>query len=488
MISILNRNGAEFGNAERKVLFDLSIDRIVGYFRQDERKTDKFLGNLCRPLLKAEDIVYRQEVISDFITQNGLFSGLSEYFARFSEMKKDYEQSKKEKLRNSVNAAVSDDIPLNISLLQADAFALKRLLILVRTIHSYISGFEIISEALKSLKCSLGVISDSPEYKNMLSLCSEFEKLNSHSSLNFLLTTDEYGEITGSRLITEDSVRISETSVKKKKGLFSKEEKEYYPLSEYIRANTTAYRKTFSEAFRELSQLIEGYIVQILGNYSEIAGELNFYEMALRYCNILRSRKTKFVFPVFHENGETEISGLRDLLLLLERSDSTEVVSNDFSLSPTKSGTVIFGDNGSGKTVYLRSVAVCAVFAQSGLPVAADAVTLPCFSSFFTVFSESENRDQALDMGRFEKEVSEISVVISQVSENSFVFLNEVFQSTNYSEGAEALSGILHHLSCIGVRWICVTHMKDVLHHLGDSVEYLTASENFKIIKFKFEN
>ena len=33
-----------------------------------------------------------------------------------------------------------------------------------------------------------------------------------------------------------------------------------------------------------------------------------------------------------------------------------------------KKGSIIFGDNGSGKTVFLRSVSICQILAQAGVP------------------------------------------------------------------------------------------------------------------------
>ena len=135
--------------------------------------------------------------------------------------------------------------------------------------------------------------------------------------------------------------------------------------------------------------------------YADISSELQFYEVAAAYCRVLDTLGCGKVFPVFNENGRTEIKGLRDLFLLLKNKGGCDVVPNDFEMTPQTNGTVIFGDNNSGKTVYLRSVGVCSLFAQSGLPVTADYAALPCYRSFFSMFSDSGNSNSVKGMGRF---------------------------------------------------------------------------------------
>ena len=483
MASILNRTGARSGDIQNKVLYNLSVDKIVGFLNLDEKRTAKFLEVVSRPLLSADDIIFRQDAISDFYNCDGLISGLAGYFGKLSQLKKEYEFSKKEKMKYSVDPAVSDDVSLNTGLLQLDSFALKRLLIFVKTVYGFLCGFDLKSEALLNLKQSLGIISDSREYRTIMNICSEFENIGSHSAVNFLLNVNTCGEITASRLISQDSVKITENTVKKKKRFFSKETEEEYPSSEYVRANTTSYRKTFSKPFSELCELISGYIAQILRMYADISSELQFYEVAAAYCRVLDTLGCGKVFPVFNENGRTEIKGLRDLFLLLKNKGGCDVVPNDFEMTPQTNGTVIFGDNNSGKTVYLRSVGVCSLFAQSGLPVTADYAALPCYRSFFSMFSDSGNSNSVKGMGRFEKEVSELSEIIGDISENSLILFNEFFQSTDYNEGAEALAVILNHISGLRGKWICVTHMREIKNYLNDGTDYLMASENFRMIK-----
>ena len=52
--------------------------------------------------------------------------------------------------------------------------------------------------------------------------------------------------------------------------------------------------------------------------------------------------------------------------------------------------------------------------------------------------------------------------VVDTLQEGALVFLNETFQSTAYAEGAEGLCPILRHFGACGIRWILVSHLKDL--------------------------
>jgi len=62
-------------------------------------------------------------------------------------------------------------------------------------------------------------------------------------------------------------------------------------------------------------------------------------------------------------------------------------------------------------------------------------------------------------VGRFEEEVIELKEMIDTILPNSIALFNEIFQTTDYAEGAEGLYYILEYLNRKGIRWILVTHL-----------------------------
>jgi hypothetical protein len=72
------------------IVYDLSIDRSVCAICSDRRRTDFFLSVLRRPLISADDIVYRQRLLDDLIQNRELFDELKLIFMRYDKIKSDW--------------------------------------------------------------------------------------------------------------------------------------------------------------------------------------------------------------------------------------------------------------------------------------------------------------------------------------------------------------------------------------------------------------
>ena len=124
---------------------------------------------------------------------------------------------------------------------------------------------------------------------------------------------------------------------------------------------------------------------------------------------------------------------------------------------------IVRGGNGTGKTVFLRSVGTAQLIAQAGLPVCADSARVAIRRGVYTHFSSAEEDFTAGDTaGRFEGEVRAVSAIMDVLTDGSLLLLNETFQTTAYAEGADAMAGILSVLPELGTKYIFVTHLGDI--------------------------
>lgn len=144
----------------------------------------------------------------------------------------------------------------------------------------------------------------------------------------------------------------------------------------------------------------------------------------------------------------------------------------------------MFGNNGSGKTVYLRSIGTMQILAQAGLPIPCESAEITLFSQLATQFSEAEKEFcEGNDAGRFEQEVRELAAMVDTLKEGSLVFLNETFQSTAYAEGAEGLYHLLKHFSALNIRWILVSHLRQIEEMFEpNEATVLHTTEGYKIV------
>lgn len=120
-------------------------------------------------------------------------------------------------------------------------------------------------------------------------------------------------------------------------------------------------------------------------------------------------------------------------------------VPNDTTLSPDRRLAVITGPNMSGKSTYLRQVAVIVLMAQAGSFVPAAAATVQPVRRIFTRIGASD--DIAGGRSTFMIEMLEVAELLRRADDRSLVLLDEVGRGTSTADGlaiAQALTEYLH--------------------------------------------
>ena len=216
-----------------------------------------------------------------------------------------------------------------------------------------------------------------------------------------------------------------------------------------------------SKTAKEITEAFEYIITSVCGEFSGIYYDLAFYVFAVKYCEAMVRAGTPVCFAELSDS--TEITGLYDVYLLLTLPNPSAVVQNDFLLSYKTKGIIITGDNSAGKTVYLRAVSMAYILTAAGLPISAESAKISLPKDISLQMASAERAYQSGNItGRFEEEVIDIKKIVDSVQTDSIILLNEVFQTTDYSEGAEGLYYILEYLNKKGARWILVTHLKQL--------------------------
>ena len=159
------------------------------------------------------------------------------------------------------------------------------------------------------------------------------------------------------------------------------------------------------------------------------------------------------------------------------------IVPNDYIMLSEIKGIIIYGNNGSGKTVYLRAFGIMQLLAQAGLPVPCESCKIKLYSNIVTQFAEAECENADSDnCGRFETEVKEIAEIVNSIENSSLVLLNETFQSTAYKEGAEGLSNVLNYIIDFDCNFILVSHLHDLKQMMDlEKVNVLNSNNSFVI-------
>ncbi len=131
-------------------------------------------------------------------------------------------------------------------------------------------------------------------------------------------------------------------------------------------------------------------------------------------------------------------------------------VPNDADLSAGEVA-IITGPNMSGKSTYMRQVALTCVLAQIGSFVPAEAAELPILDRIFTRVGASD--DIAGGHSTFMREMSELTEILHDGTENSLVLLDEVGRGTSTADGlaiARATTEFIH--DELGAMTLFATH------------------------------
>ncbi|MGD9933855.1 MAG: DNA mismatch repair protein MutS [Dehalococcoidia bacterium] len=138
-------------------------------------------------------------------------------------------------------------------------------------------------------------------------------------------------------------------------------------------------------------------------------------------------------------------------------------VPNDCVLDAETQIVVLTGPNMSGKSTFLRQIALIALMAQAGSFVPADHAELPLFDRIFTRIGAQD--DLAAGQSTFMVEMVETAQILHQATPASLVVLDEVGRGTSTFDGmaiARAVVEFLHNRKEVAARTLFATHYHEL--------------------------
>jgi DNA mismatch repair protein MutS len=185
-----------------------------------------------------------------------------------------------------------------------------------------------------------------------------------------------------------------------------------------------------------------------------------------------------YVRPKLTEEDAIIISGGRHPVVEQVISDEP-FVPNDTNLSNRDAQMVILtGPNMSGKSTYLRQVALIVLLAQIGSFVPADSAIIGLVDRIFTRVGAQDE----LAMGRstFMVEMEETASILNHATPRSLVILDEIGRGTSTYDGisiAQAVAEYIHHHPGLGAKTIFATHY----HEMVELANFLPRVKNFNV-------
>ncbi|MFJ7747728.1 DNA mismatch repair protein MutS [Peribacillus sp. NPDC097295] len=208
------------------------------------------------------------------------------------------------------------------------------------------------------------------------------------------------------------------------------------------------------DLFLGLREEVKSYIPRL----QELAKGVS--ELDVLQCFATISEERHYVKPIFSENRKIVLKEGRHPVVE-KVLDSQEYVPNDCLMDSDRELLLITGPNMSGKSTYMRQIALTSILAQIGCFVSATTAELPIFDKVFTRIGAAD--DLISGQSTFMVEMLEAKNAIMNATENSLILFDEIGRGTSTYDGMALAQAIIEYIhEEIGSKTLFSTHYHEL--------------------------
>lgn len=190
------------------------------------------------------------------------------------------------------------------------------------------------------------------------------------------------------------------------------------------------------ELFLEIRNKVATYIPVL----QSIARMISTIDVLQSFATI--SEKYNYRKPTFHSHT-LHITGGRHPVIERVMMDQT-FVPNDITLNKKREILLITGPNMSGKSTYMRQLALISIMGQMGCFVPCEKAQLVIFDRIFTRIGAAD--DLVSGQSTFMVEMLEANHALQHATENSLILLDEIGRGTSTYDGMALAQAIIEYI------------------------------------------
>ena len=259
--------------------------------------------------------------------------------------------------------------------------------------------------------------------------------------------------VNAERFITEELKKHEDDVLSAK---FKSTELEYKLFTDF-----REYSKEYVSKIREIADAIA--TADVLTSLSTVAVENN-------YCCPIIDESNDFLV----KNGRHAV--LENILPLGEYVANDLEIKSNVTTGDDTQFMILTGPNMAGKSTYMRQNALIAILAQIGSWVPADSAKIGIVDKVFTRVGASD--DLTLGQSTFMVEMIETSFILNSATEKSFILLDEIGRGTSTYDGVAIAWSVAEFIATkIKARCIFATHY----HELNVMTKKYPQIKNYRI-------
>lgn len=239
-------------------------------------------------------------------------------------------------------------------------------------------------------------------------------------------------------------------------------------VSPMMKAMSSDMEKQLSKSLKKNKEILREY-VNFKGYFLlDICNDLKTFLLIARFGKKLKDNGYTICYPTITDSDTVTINGVYNIRLTAKNIET--IVKNDFVFSKEEKVFILTGPNRGGKTMLTQAVGLNAFFASEGMFVNADSYEGFVFDNIYTHFPADEN--ESLDLGRLGEEAVRICDIVKKATDKSLVLLNETYSSTSAVDGVYLAKDLVHILKHKSIPTIFNTHLHDLARQVKEMNEW----------------
>ena len=241
-------------------------------------------------------------------------------------------------------------------------------------------------------------------------------------------------------------------------------------VEEHIVNSKTKIEELELQLFQDVKIKIHEYISRL----QRVANTLSDIDVFVSLSDV--AEEYGYVKPDFNDNNVIDIVDGRHPIV--ERNVSADsYISNDCKVEKDENILLITGPNMSGKSTYMRQLALIVILAQIGSFVPASSASLPIFDKIFTRIGASD--DLAGGKSTFMVEMIEAKNALVESTANSLLIFDEIGRGTSTYDGIALAQSILEYINnTIKCKTLFSTHYHELtkLENITEGIKNIHVS------------
>ncbi|MEO1288090.1 MAG: DNA mismatch repair protein MutS, partial [Chloroflexota bacterium] len=243
------------------------------------------------------------------------------------------------------------------------------------------------------------------------------------------------------------------------------------------------YETLVLNAEEELLEIERHVYQEVCEELSQFGGQLLKTAKSIAHLDVFLSLATVammegYIRPTLTENTDLNIKSGRHPVVEKLLQNSTRYVPNDSLLTDDSKIHIITGPNMSGKSTYIRQVAIITLMAQIGSFVPADEAEIGLVDRIFARIGAQDEIHAG--QSTFMVEMVETARLLSGSSPRSLLILDEIGRGTSTYDGlaiARSVIEYIHNNPRLNCRTLFATHY----HELTELPNILPRTSNYSV-------